>query len=236
MKQKQTLPVLPGILFAILIVLGILNLITTLGSGFFPSLGWILRIGGYAVISYSILTSRRDIVLVVGFAVTTLASLLGNSGIFTILAWLSALFVCIVYLTDYLPQLTKTASTMRPIPAAFICVGWVVHAIQAIIFSAGWFNVIFSLITNLILTAALLYSMDYIMDPLNKQQIKTAEAPVQETAEEPADEQTNYFDNYTPVNSGLDAIEEMKKYKDLLDCGAISQEEFDAKKKQLLNL
>ena len=30
--------------------------------------------------------------------------------------------------------------------------------------------------------------------------------------------------------------DELKKYKELLDCGAITQEEFDQKKKQLLNL
>jgi len=30
--------------------------------------------------------------------------------------------------------------------------------------------------------------------------------------------------------------EEIKKFKELLDIGAISQEEFDAKKKQLLGL
>ncbi|MBO5652993.1 MAG: SHOCT domain-containing protein, partial [Clostridia bacterium] len=30
--------------------------------------------------------------------------------------------------------------------------------------------------------------------------------------------------------------EELKKYKDLLDAGIITQEEFDAKKKQLLGL
>jgi hypothetical protein len=30
--------------------------------------------------------------------------------------------------------------------------------------------------------------------------------------------------------------DEMKKYKELLDSGVISQEEFDAKKKQLLGL
>ena len=32
------------------------------------------------------------------------------------------------------------------------------------------------------------------------------------------------------------AADELKKYKELLDSGAISQEEFDAKKNQLLNL
>lgn len=33
-----------------------------------------------------------------------------------------------------------------------------------------------------------------------------------------------------------DSVEELKKLKELLDCGAITQEEFDAKKKQLLTL
>lgn len=37
-------------------------------------------------------------------------------------------------------------------------------------------------------------------------------------------------------NNISSAADEIKKYKELLDCGAISQEEFDAKKKQLLGL
>ena len=37
-------------------------------------------------------------------------------------------------------------------------------------------------------------------------------------------------------NEGLSSADEIKKYKDLLDCGVITQEEFDAKKKQLLGL
>ena len=40
--------------------------------------------------------------------------------------------------------------------------------------------------------------------------------------------------NQTNQNSSV--ADEIKKYKDLLDAGAITQEEFDAKKKQLLNL
>ena len=34
----------------------------------------------------------------------------------------------------------------------------------------------------------------------------------------------------------IDPVTEIKKYKELLDSGVITQEEFDAKKKQLLNL
>ena len=37
-------------------------------------------------------------------------------------------------------------------------------------------------------------------------------------------------------NAQVSNADEIKKYKDLLDMGAISQEEFDAKKKELLNL
>lgn len=38
------------------------------------------------------------------------------------------------------------------------------------------------------------------------------------------------------VNSGVGAADEIKKFKELLDQGIISQEEFDAKKKQLLGI
>lgn len=38
------------------------------------------------------------------------------------------------------------------------------------------------------------------------------------------------------VTNSISSSDEIKKYKDLLDSGAITQEEFDAKKKQLLNL
>lgn len=36
--------------------------------------------------------------------------------------------------------------------------------------------------------------------------------------------------------AGISAADEIMKYKTLLDCGAITQDEFDAKKKQLLGL
>ena len=40
----------------------------------------------------------------------------------------------------------------------------------------------------------------------------------------------------TPVVNQVSAADELRKFKDLLDSGLISQEEFDAKKKQLLGL
>ena len=39
-----------------------------------------------------------------------------------------------------------------------------------------------------------------------------------------------------PAAAGIGAAEELKAYKELLDSGAITQEEFDAKKRQILGL
>ena len=58
-----------------------------------------------------------------------------------------------------------------------------------------------------------------------------------------ADEIRTAFENYKNNDvvevSGAPAVsaaDELKKFKELLDMGVISQEEFDAKKKQLLGL
>ena len=42
--------------------------------------------------------------------------------------------------------------------------------------------------------------------------------------------------NNAPQSTTISAADELKKYKELLDMGAITQDEFDAKKKQLLGL
>ena len=39
-----------------------------------------------------------------------------------------------------------------------------------------------------------------------------------------------------PAATGAGTANELKKFKDLLDSGVITQEEFDAKKKELLGL
>ena len=43
-------------------------------------------------------------------------------------------------------------------------------------------------------------------------------------------------ENFSNSNNNTDTIDQLKKYKNLLDDGVITQEEFDAKKKQLLGL
>lgn len=46
----------------------------------------------------------------------------------------------------------------------------------------------------------------------------------------------NESKNAEPIQSAKELAETLKQYKELLDSGIISQEEFDAKKKELLNL
>lgn len=46
----------------------------------------------------------------------------------------------------------------------------------------------------------------------------------------------NTFISNTNTSNTISNLDEIKKLKELLDCGAITQEEFDAKKKNLLNL
>ncbi len=62
-------------------------------------------------------------------------------------------------------------------------------------------------------------------------------ANVTEETEEPKDLSENKVEKEVveqPVK--IDEVEQIRKYKDLLDCGAISQEEYDTKKKEILNL
>ena len=49
-------------------------------------------------------------------------------------------------------------------------------------------------------------------------------------------ERQNKNTSEVPSNSTMGSADELKKYKDLLDSGVITREEFDTKKKQLLGL
>lgn len=57
---------------------------------------------------------------------------------------------------------------------------------------------------------------------------------------EEAQQMKKYIENYksAPAQSpsNVSVADEIKKFKDLLDCGAITEEEYEAKKKELLNL
>ncbi len=89
----------------------------------------------------------------------------------------------------------------------------------------GFFYVIIPLCLSRILLWAIIY---YICFPFNKV-----------SKEKEPNRSRNTFKHKSFVNKRKiqdDKIEELKQLKDLLDNGAITQEEFDAKKKQILGL
>ncbi len=65
--------------------------------------------------------------------------------------------------------------------------------------------------------------------------VEPAPAPVQQVAE-PAPAPKEEPKKAEPAHLNADVISELKQYKDLLDSGILTQEEFDAKKKELLGL
>lgn len=66
---------------------------------------------------------------------------------------------------------------------------------------------------------------------------KNSVAVMAETIQEQISLRSNYSNtNETTVTSNFSAADELLKYKELLDAGVLTQEEFDSKKKQLLNL
>lgn len=53
---------------------------------------------------------------------------------------------------------------------------------------------------------------------------------------EAANRQWKLYKQSAPVSEGQSNADQLKKWKELLDAGAITQEEYDAKKKQLLGI
>lgn len=66
-----------------------------------------------------------------------------------------------------------------------------------------------------------------------KKKKKAAEADASETTESNATESTDASES---AKNNPTTADELLKYKELLDAGVITQEEFDAKKKELLKL
>lgn len=66
----------------------------------------------------------------------------------------------------------------------------------------------------------------------NRAQRQAAEAATDQMQNQPVQEEVST----TPQSSGVDVEAELEKLKSMLDKGLITQEEYDAKKKELLGL
>lgn len=88
-------------------------------------------------------------------------------------------------------------------------------------------------------TVAGALSGNWIAGAVNNQNANSELAKIKDYSRCPKCNSTDVslFDGETPSsNNGNTSADELKKFKELLDMGVITQEEFDVKKKQLLNL
>lgn len=114
-EKKNSTALIAGILFAVWAVLLILQ-------GYFVILR-ILYIIGIAVVSFSLITRRRNIVPCVGFAVLTIVELIWVIGYFSIydllyfLGSTAALLICIAELTNFSPKLKGLGKKIWFVPA-----------------------------------------------------------------------------------------------------------------------
>lgn len=113
------------------------------------------------------------------------------------------------------------------VPAAVLLLGCVIGWI-----TGGYFEVLSaawkSMLVSIVEIVALLFAGMWV-----KEIVAPAEAsPVNEYAT--FNPQT--YSNQTASNDAIGGADKLKMYKELLDSGTITQEEFDAKKKEILNL
>ena len=114
-KKKNSTALIAGILFAVWAVLQILQ-------GYFVILR-ILYIIGIAVVSFSLITKRRDIVPCAGFAVLAIVELIWVIGYFSIydllyfLGSIAAALICFAELTNFMPKLKGLGKKIWFVPA-----------------------------------------------------------------------------------------------------------------------
>lgn len=118
-----------GIMFATAAVLAIINLFR-----FSVSFVMILRIAGFAVSAFALITNRRDFVLIIGFALLMICDLSsgigGANGFFILISWLSSIFICGVFLTEYLNEFKEKVGKLWFVPGVCYSVSTLIWLLQ----------------------------------------------------------------------------------------------------------
>lgn len=183
----------------------------------------LIWVASYAVPAFALLTKRRDIFLPVGFALAGIACLfsLNFRNVLLLLGNLGMAFLAVVFVTDYLPQLREQMKKLWFIPPAVIAL--------ATLLSIGsvWFLVLLAICAGMFLAAMWVAYPEGL-----PQQTVSASA---ETGSTTATAAPASAPDAAPA-SVSEAADDLLKLKELLDAGILTQEEFDAKKKQLLGL
>lgn len=118
------MPLIGAIVYALAALFYLANIISVLRyAPFLWILRWLIRVGGCGFLGFALFTKRRDIFLPVGFGVLALFYLLilrSFSSFLFLLGYLAMAFVCVVVLTDYLPQFRAYVKKLWFVPAAVI--------------------------------------------------------------------------------------------------------------------
>lgn len=180
MKHKKILSLFPGVFFAILLCVHLVNSIPV--WSYYPFMSKVTDIIiwlGYAIIIYGFLTSHKDKVLFVGFSVLALGNvLIRYHSVFSIIEWLCVLLIITTHLTTFLPDFTKTAKQLWFVPALCAIGSGIISAITQIFYSLesiSFTTLIESIVSffrfnadsmfpSLVQAICLLIAMDYIVN------------------------------------------------------------------------
>lgn len=134
MDKKKFVAALPLIGCVAFALLGLSALWEALGvilyaRGLMAMLRSLLLVAGMGLVSYCLLTKRRDILPTVGFGLLALYGPLTAGGLSSLLAlagWGLCALICLSVMTDKLPQFRETAAKLWFVPAALLGVSVVV--------------------------------------------------------------------------------------------------------------
>ena len=169
------MPLIGGILYALLALLRLVNLIQMIGysatSRYFSLSAsyWIcslLLIGGYSVLAVALLMKMRNILLPVGFLLLAVTNLYGLSvaGFFEMLAYFAMGFFGVVFATDYLTQFREQLKKLWFLPPALCALSCVVWMIQMLL-SMGFGMTFRGLLSNILIIAAAFLAAIWMVYP-----------------------------------------------------------------------
>jgi len=228
-EKKSNFSLIAAIIYAVIAVYTIINRIVYVNSSEYASITainiiyWIVLIG-LAVTLF--MKNKKAVVFAAGanalLNVYYLVEWFSLWNLFYFLAY--AVFVVIIILAL---KGNAVAKKIWFLAGALLFVGSMIGWIQGGYFayiSAAWK----SLLVGIAEIVALVFSGMWLKDDI----ASVADAPVNEYAT--FNPQT--YSNPTAPNDAIGGADKLKMYKELLDSDTITQEEFDAKKKQILEL
>lgn len=208
---------------------------------------------GLVVVSYCMISKRNDVVLLVGVAIITfgymvrfLVSISLSTFVYMLLWLIIGLLAIMITVPDKIPQLEnikKYAMILGLVVAGIFVLFGLSNFVLPFTYSYGFpiTTLIVQFITNafnLLLTAAS-YSLFALYMGVTAQGEEQSDidvdlSKVSDTISKVANA-FNTTENNGTYTSG-NAADELREYKKLLDEGVITEEEFEAKKKQIMGL